>query len=212
MPLKPLEPFLPAGTLPLIQEMLKDEVYHIVITRPRKTKLGDFRHPRPGETPRLTVNGNLEPNNFLITLVHEIAHLKIWNKHKNKVKPHGDEWKNCYSELLSRFLDKGFFSPTLETALVAHVRLPKYTSVADQQLMRALRPEKQESTADEGKYVEELNRGDAFFLQKRIFVVEEKLRKNYLCKELPSGKKYRVSALARVMPLSEEMLSNIKKR
>jgi len=211
MALKPLEPFLPAGTLPLVEKMLANEVFHIVVTRPRKTKLGDFRHPRPGEVPRLTVNGNLEPNNFLITLVHEVAHLKIWNKYKNKVKPHGDEWKNCYSTLLSEFLGKGFFPDNLENALVAHVKMPKYTSVADQQLMRALRLEKNDQHNDDGKYVEDLNKGEAFYLQNRVFVIEEKLRKNYLCKELPSGKKYRVSALARVMPVSEQMLLKLKK-
>jgi hypothetical protein len=192
--------------------MLKDEVFHIVVTRPRKTKLGDFRHPRPGEVPRLTVNGNLEPNNFLITLVHEVAHLKIWRKHKNTVKPHGDEWKNCYSALLTGFLGKGFFPENLEKALLAHVKMPKYTSVADQQLMRALRLEMNEAGTDDAKYVEDLSKGQAFYLQNRIFVIEEKLRKNYLCKELPSGKKYRVSALARVMPVSEQTLSTIKKR
>ena len=39
------------------------------------------------------MNNNLNKYSFLITITHEIAHMMIWEKHQNKVDPHGEEWK-----------------------------------------------------------------------------------------------------------------------
>lgn len=198
-PLKPLEPFLPSGTLPLIEAMLQHEHYHIVITKPRSSKLGDFRHPRPGEVPKLTVNGNLEPYNFLITLVHEIAHLKTWRKYQNKVKPHGAEWKNCYSDLLSSFFGKNLFPENFEKALLAHAKEPKYSTHSDAELMAVLYSLEKNKVADNLAALNELPLGTVFHLQQKVFRIEEKLRKNYLCSEINTGQKYRINPMARVM-------------
>jgi hypothetical protein len=195
--LEPLAKFIPAGTLPLIQQMLADEAFHLVITRPRTTKLGDFRPPRHHETPKLTVNGNLNPYNFLITLVHEIAHLKVWRQYKNRVAPHGPEWKQCYSTLLSEFMGKGFFPEDIEKAMRIHIATPKYSSSVDQQLVAVLHTHDGDSDLI---YVSELASGTLFNLQNKLFKRGEKLRKYYLCEEVSSGKKYRVNGMARVVP------------
>jgi len=190
-----LTPFLPQGTVPIIEQMLKDESYHLIVSRPRKTKLGDFRSPRPGETPQLTVNGNLNPFSFLITLVHEIAHLKIWNKHKNKVKPHGSEWKNLYAQLLSEFIGKELLPKHLEIALKNHIAQPKYTTGADIKLSLELR---KYDEANNFTTLSELVEGTQFKLGKRAFILGEKLRSRYLCVDVENGKKYRVHGLAQV--------------
>ena len=195
--LEKLAPFLPSGALPIIQDMLRNESFHLVITKPRKTKLGDFKPPQNGETPRLTVNGNLNHYSFLITLVHEIAHLKIWHEHKNRVKPHGQEWKSCYKDLLLQCIGKNIFPADVEQIVIAHANKPGYSSASDAELTTALR------TFDEPDGtipLNTLNPGDQFIFNNRPFVAEQKFRTRWLCTDLNNGKKYRVHGLAQVTP------------
>lgn len=194
--LKPLLSFLPPNTLPVLEHILSNENYHLVITRPRTSKLGDFRPPRPGQIPKLTVNGNLNQYAFLITLVHEIAHLKIWVKYQNTVPPHGSEWKKCYSYFLRMFLGQGFFPSTLEKALAAHCNQPQYTTGSDLELSRLLKS--YDAKDSNAILLETLPAGTKFLLQGRVFVLGNKMRKHFLCEEVQSGKKFRVHALAEV--------------
>jgi len=202
--LKELEPFLPQGALPKIMDMLKDESYHLVITKPRKTKLGDFRPPKKGETPKITVNGNLNPYTFLITLVHEIAHLKIWNSHKNRVKPHGREWKDLYSDLLKQFVHQSIFPTEVEAVIQQHIKKPTYSSHSDTELTLALRKFDEPSSTVE---LNSLEIGQPFELANRKFVIDKKLRTRFLCTDLENQKKYRVHGLALVTPLHSKELA-----
>lgn len=199
-----IDPFLPPGAVNIVAEILSGESFHLVITKPRKTKLGDFKPPKPGETPRLTVNGNLNPYSFLITLVHEIAHLKIWNTHRNKVKPHGAEWKNMYSALLSRFVQAGVFPAEIAEEVTNHMLNPGYSSVTDHQLTLALR--KYDDHQNVLPTLAELPDGSLFLLANRKFKRGEKLRKRYVCTDLADGRKYRVHALAQVLPITSNNL------
>ncbi|HAD34265.1 MAG TPA: hypothetical protein DCF44_07170 [Chitinophagaceae bacterium] len=45
----------------------------------------------------MSVNGNLNSYHFLITLLHEIAHMLVWEQFRNRVKPHGLEWKHVFA-------------------------------------------------------------------------------------------------------------------
>ena len=94
-------PYLPAGDYePLFSKWLEGLNYQIAISRPRKSKLGDFRPPRLGQIARITMNADLGPFQFLTTLTHEIAHLIAWEKHGRRAAPHGKEWKAIFRELL----------------------------------------------------------------------------------------------------------------
>lgn len=193
-----LEPFVPEGSVPLVKDLLAGEEFHLVVSKPRSTKHGDFKPPQRGQVPRLSVNGNLNSYSFLITLIHEIAHLKVWHVHKNKVKPHGKEWKNTYAQLLRRFIEAGVFPDELQPVLINHCKKPGYASGTDEHLTRALRKYDNPSPHIS---LDELPIGSHFRLGKRTFKLGKKLRKRYLCEEMPSGKKYRVHALAEVIPL-----------
>ena len=74
------------------------------IKKPRLTKLGDYRCPQNGKGHIISINNNLNPYAFLITLTHEIAHMMVWEKHQNKVLPHGSEWKEMFQKLMLNFL------------------------------------------------------------------------------------------------------------
>ncbi len=199
-----LEPFLPNNTILLVQELLQGENYHLIVTKPRKTKHGDFTPHKKNGIHQITVNGNLNEYAFLITLIHEIAHLKIWNTHKNKVQPHGQEWKNLYGQLLVNFTDKDIFPAELELAIKAHINNPKYASCADPTLTLALR--KYDDKPDQ-TLLNELPLGTEFILGNRHFKLDKKLRTRYICTDLNNGKKYRVHGLAEVKRKSATQLS-----
>ena len=74
-PLSSLEEYIPAGSSQLVFEYLKHYKVHLTITRSRKTVLGDYRHAIGAKNHRISVNGTLNIYAFLITLIHELAHL-----------------------------------------------------------------------------------------------------------------------------------------
>src|SRR6185436_1095843 len=89
-----LEHFLPPNTFELIAPYFKNHTIHLTLTHERKSVLGDYRQPC-SETPyhRISLNVNLNPYSFLITLLHEIAHLFTYVHFKDDAPPHGREWK-----------------------------------------------------------------------------------------------------------------------
>jgi SprT protein len=77
--------------------------FKLKITKERSTKLGDYTSPRDGLNHTITINHNLNQYSFFITLVHEIAHLHTFNKHRNTVAPHGQEWKQSFQSINDTF-------------------------------------------------------------------------------------------------------------
>lgn len=81
-PIAALQNFLPPNTYEPVLAYLQHHHVHLTVARERKSILGDYRHRTPGKNHRISVNGNLNKYAFLITLLHELAHLltfeKIW--------------------------------------------------------------------------------------------------------------------------------------
>ena len=73
----------------IIAQWIVDTKCRFRITKSRSSKFGDYRPPYGFAGHRISVNHDLNPYAFLITTVHEFAHLKTWNEHKHLVKPHG---------------------------------------------------------------------------------------------------------------------------
>ena len=96
-----LQKFIPPGTFELVIPYFKIHCIHLTISRERKSILGDYRHPT-GKNPahRISVNASLNPYSFLITLLHEIAHMLVFIRFKNTVSPHGKEWKAQFQQIL----------------------------------------------------------------------------------------------------------------
>jgi SprT protein len=88
-----LRRFLPAGSEEYVAEYLLEKVVHFTVTKERKTKYGDYRHPHAGKPHQISINGNLNKYAFLITTIHELAHLTAFEKYRHTVSAHGDEWK-----------------------------------------------------------------------------------------------------------------------
>lgn len=196
---KGLARFVPEAALPLVCRLLRTHRCHLKITPPRKTKLGDFRPALHDHEPHhLSVNGNLNRYAFVVTLVHEIAHMTTWVKHQNKVKPHGLEWKSDFKELMDPILAEQVFPKDIERALQNYMANPAAASCTDLNLTRTLRNyDKNKSTV----HLEELP-ADAVFLfnEKRLFKKGEKLRRRYQCLDLNTKRKYLFHPLAEVLP------------
>ena len=146
---------------------------------------------------RISVNGSLNQYAFLITFVHEMAHLVNWERHGRKVNPHGKEWKLAFQEEMLPFLSKEVFPEDVLQPLRAHMKSPKSATVRDLNLMRALRVYDQDTDL---VLLEDLTEGQHFSLGSKTFVKGVQLRKRYRCEQVGTGKVYLVSAIAQVIP------------
>ena len=195
-PLEYLSKFIPSAAVPRVLEYLHEYKVHLTITRERKSILGDYRHATIEKNHRISVNGNLNPYAFLITLVHELAHLVTFIQFKHQVAPHGREWKDCYALLLKDFLGKEIFPPLVEQTLKQSMHDLPASSCADEGLMRVLK----KFDRDNGMVmVEQLPEGQLFDIgEGRIFKKGKKLRKRFQCIEVETGKLYLFSPIYEV--------------
>jgi len=189
VPLQSLAGFLPEGTFEKVLPFLLQYKIHLTVTKERQSVLGDYRYPDRHRGHRITVNGNLNPYAFLLTLVHEIAHLVAFLQHGYRIAPHGAEWKKTYRDLLLPFLGQGYLPPDVEQVVQAYGSNLKATSCTDEDLMRVLH--RYDKRPEHHCLVEDLEEGALFRTRdQRIFRKGPKLRKRYQCEDAKSGKVY----------------------
>ena len=166
----------------------------------RKTKLGDFRYSDLSSKPTITVNGDLNPYSFLITSLHEIAHLNTFRKYGNSVQAHGIEWKNAFRNLLEPVLTSKSLPEDIEKALWKSFVNTKASSCSDLALSRVL---KKYDLENDTIHLESLAKNTIFALNKKEFRKGNLRRSRYVCIEISSGKQFLVHALANVRLILE---------
>ncbi len=202
VPLLSLNDFLPEGSYQPVAHYLNYHKVHLTVTRKRETLLGDYRHAHRDKAHRISINGNLNKYSFLITLLHELAHLFTFEQYGNRVAPHGAEWKKIYGQILADFTGKGFFPSDVESTLLSSLRNPAATTCGDEQLLRVLR--NYDAKKSHIKLVEELPEGQPFRIKAdRYFIRGEKLRTRYKCYEPATKKWYLFSGLYEVEPVDK---------
>lgn len=201
-PLHALASYLPEGTFDQVMEFLQVYKVHLTITRERQSILGDYRHPDGnGKGHRISINGSLNRYSFLITLLHEIAHLTTFNKYANRVPAHGKEWKQEFSDILRGFVGKGYLPHDVEQAVRQSMTNPAASSCADENLMRVLR--NYDDRKDTHFLVEQLPLHQLFKTKDgRIFRKGERIRKRYRCEEVASKRIYLFSPVYEVEVLN----------
>ena len=191
--------FVPECFSFLLAELLVESGVHFKIVKGRKTKWGDFRPRNLNGKPQITVNGDLNPYSFLITTLHEFAHLQTFEQFRNRVLPHGEEWKATYRQLLVPAINSGKLPKDIEHALVRSLSNTKASSCTDHGLSRVL---KSYDRPKEGVVLlEQLPKNTTFELNGRQFVKGPLRRKRFVCQEVYSDRSYLVNALAEVRPI-----------
>lgn len=190
-----LQKYLPEASLDIIYTWLQQHKVHLKVSRKRSTKLGDYRPPHKGKGHQITVNHDLNQYAFLITLVHEIAHLINWENHKNRVRVHGVEWKNTYRELMAPLLEMNIFPDDIKEALQNYLTKSYASSGSDLGLTRVL----QKYDAELGITLESLPEGSTFMLYNgKTFKKGPLVRKRYRCLCVDNTRTYLVNPLATV--------------
>ncbi len=197
VPLHYLETYLPPGTAQAVIHYLETYHIHLTVTRKRNTLLGDYRHRTLVNNHRISVNGNLNPFAFLLTFIHELAHLLAFEQFGNRIRAHGKEWKKVYASLLKDFLEHKVFPGEIEREILSSLKNPAASSCAETGLMRVLR--KYDNGPGHLFMVEEISAHAIFKTgEGRVFQKGEKLRKRFKCKELKTGQYYLFSPVHEV--------------
>ena len=190
-----IENYVPTASFPQLTEYLRHWQVNLVITRKRNTKHGDFRAlPKGGH--QITVNEMPNPYRFLITTLHEIAHLIAFKDFGPRIKPHGKEWKHVFRKIMLPFLVPEIFPEELLRVLKLYFRNPKASSDTDTQLAVVLNKFDPEN---EKNYIFELEDGSVFEIYNgRRFIKGKKRTKRYECRELEGERLYLFSPHAQV--------------
>jgi len=198
-----LEKYIPSEASAIVSRLLDPHELELRIVRNRTTKYGDFNPSvRKKKMPLITINNNLNPYSFLITLLHEFAHYLVWKDGHLYAKPHCRTWKNHFRQLMETMMNKEVFPESMLPLLKGHMQDPCATSCTDVNLFKEL------SNFDSdrpGVYIEDLPDGMVFHTDDdQLYRKEKKIRKRILCTRLKNNKKYLFSPIYKVFPLKNK--------
>ena len=180
-----LSKYLPENSAHLVHEILVQHPIVIKIVNNRTTKHGDFKKTRSGKC-QITINNSLNPYQFLLTLIHEIAHFTT-HKQYTHVKPHGIEWKLNFQELMLPFLQPSIYPSEILPYLAHYLKNPKASTGSDVKLTLAL---KQYDEMSGKNFIFEVQQGSIFSFNNRTFRKGTKRRTRFECVEVQSNRIY----------------------
>ena len=191
--------FVPPNSIKTLQCWIDALDAKVFISKPRSTKLGDFKYRKNHII--ITINNNLNPYSFLITLTHELAHAFVYKKYKNTVKAHGKSWQLTFKHMMLNFLTNACFPDDILKILSLHIIKPKASTFSDLKLVDVLRKYNQSISFT----ISDLNQGDTFLLANgKRFVKGEKLRKRFICTQFKTDKKYSFHPFTEVIVSKEQ--------
>jgi hypothetical protein len=193
-----LSRYIPEKAAHLLLKYIEQHKLLIKIKNSRATKLGDYRPLRNSKWDhQITINHDLNPYAFLITMVHELAHMQVQIKYNFRQKPHGARWKVIYAKMLSEFLHSDIFPQDVLEALKIHLDNPTASSCTDHRLHAVLR--KFDPTDSLKVSLSTLEHGSRFrWHNGKVFIKSQRLRTRFRCEEVPGGRIYLFHPLAEV--------------
>jgi len=179
--------YIPEHAVKPVFDLIVANQVHLKIVNERQTRHGDYRRGHTGKH-EITVNASLNKYRFLMTLIHEIAHLVAFEKFGRNIKPHGDEWKFTFQRLMVPFIRPEIFPGQLLPLLARHFKNPSASSDTDTTLSLAL---KQYDAQNDKNYIFEIPYGSVFRIKNgKIFKKLAVRTKRFECIEISSGKTY----------------------
>ncbi|QXP64564.1 SprT-like domain-containing protein [Polaribacter sp. HaHaR_3_91] len=177
--------FVPSKAIPFIEFLINEHSFTLKIVNQRETKHGDFRQLPDGRF-QITVNNNLNKYQFLLTLVHEIAH-HVTHQKFGRVQPHGKEWKMVFQHLMLPFLRPEIYPMEMLPFLARYFKNPKASTDTDADLSLALRG----NVAETGKhFIFDIPFGSLFVFKNIIYKRGNKRRTRYECMNMSNKKVY----------------------
>mgnify|MGYP001144781552 FL=1 len=177
--------YIPKNAINGVQSLIEKHKINLKIVNQRLTKHGDFRQLPNGEF-QITINNNLNPFQFLLTLIHEIAHHTTFEKY-GRIRPHGKEWKQQFQYLMLPFLNPSIFPNQMLTPLAHYLKSPKASTDSDVRLSLALKG----NTAENGKnFVFELPTNCTFVFKNKIYIRGKKRKTRIECLQLTTNRMY----------------------
>ena len=190
---------LPENAIPYCVQLWEESPFHFFVKPPRNSKLGDFRYRKDRTIQTITLNSDLNPYQFLLTYIHEVAHLRAFARYGTNHAPHGSEWKTLFKLLLEPLLHESVFPRDILVPLKLHMKNPSASSARDLFLMKEMSKYDSKLSEQAGFFLADIAPQSIFELAGRKFRKGETRRTRILCEELATGKKYLVSRLAKVI-------------
>lgn len=195
-----LAKYIPQQAVAPVFELIVQNEVHLKIVHERVTRHGDYRRGISGKH-EITVNSNLNQYKFLITLIHEIAHLVAFEKFGRNIKPHGQEWKYSFQRLMIPFIRPEIFPNQLLPLLARHFKNPTASSDTDARLSLAL---KYFDHPSDKNFVFDIPFGSIFRIHNGKVFKKGNLRvKRYECTEISSGRVFLFNPNAEVELLKQ---------
>ena len=177
--------YIPKNAINGVQSLIEKHKINLKIVNQRQTKHGDFRQLANGKF-QITINNNLNPFQFLLTLIHEIAHHTTFEKY-GRIRPHGKEWKQEFQYLMLPFLNPSIFPNQMLTPLAHYLKSPKASTDSDVRLSLALKG----NTAENGKnFVFELPTNCTFVFKNKMYIRGKKRKTRIECLQLTTNRMY----------------------
>ncbi|NCT09097.1 MAG: sprT domain-containing protein [Flavobacteriia bacterium] len=188
--------YIPQKAIPFVEFLVEKHLFELKIVNERATKHGDFRKLPNGKF-QITINNNLNPHQFLLTLVHEIAH-HVTHEKFGRAQPHGKEWKTIFQHLMLPFLHPEIYPPEILRYLAKYLKNPKASTDADAKLSLALRGYEAES----GKlFVFNIPNGDFFEFKSTIYKRGNQRRTRIECQNIKTHRNYLFHQNVEVIPV-----------
>lgn len=199
-----LQHHVPQPSVDYAHQLWLQTPFHLKLTRSRQTKVGDFSCKSNSAHVQITLNHDLNPYLFLLTYVHEVAHLRVFLAHGRRAEAHGAEWKDSFKVLLQPLLQESIFPYQILHELRRHMVNPKASSFADIGLTVALRAHDKNSQSI--ALLSSLPTGSIFKLQGRYFKKGQLRRTRVVCMEMKSKRNYLVPMEAQVSDVQLSLL------
>lgn len=198
-----LKPHLPPELHSSVERLLGETPILVRVVKARKTKRGDHRLGESKTHSVITIDASGNAWQFVVTLLHEIAHAQVAHSSPSPAMPHGREWKAAFRNLLLEHV--GHFPAELRGPVLEYARNPLYSTNSHPRLAVALR----RYDGDRGTIVSELAEGQAFSLDGKVVLMKGKLRRTWFLCHSTDGRMFRVRAIARVHTIYDKRFADV---
>lgn len=178
-----LSSLLPFELALFISERIVDNDIHFIVSKNRKSKLGDYRFDPKQDKHIISVNVGLSKVEFFVTSLHEFAHYFAFKNFGRRIRPHGEEWKREYRSLLQQALQHDFQLEGLHSALLHEIKKPSVTHK---------KPLMDKPLRNDEIVLKDLKNEAVFSLKGRRFKKLELRRTRYFCQCVDSKRFYTI--------------------